>query len=611
MFEEAMKNYTGTPAAYAPYPSAANRAAWENMPKEYTAGVLHRGEDRLAEDYPMLPMTMYLEFARNGNRSHYEAPYFARRRRLNDLIMAECVEHKGRFMDAIIDGIVCICEETSWCFPAHTVSCATGPVKSPFPSVKYPSLDLFAAETGSQIALALYLLREELEAVSPNLPEMMEEALLHRVVRPYLTADVHWMRLNKNDGRMVANWTPWCTMNCLLVLFTLGALPHKPVEEEALRAALQKAAVGMDAYYDAMGEDGCCAEGVRYYRHGVLSFFTAANLMNTVTGGALQPLFEEKKFKNMAAYILHMHIGGEYYCNFNDCPQRPGPCGAEEYLFAAAAENEPMRRDVAKDIAAHGYALRTAASQNLFYHVEMAFAAEKIAEAAVLPALQPEDVFYPSTGIWVARRGGTYLAAKGGHNNEPHNHNDVGTITLFKNGEPVLIDIGIEAYSGKTFSDDRYSLWTMNSAFHNGMTFGNVRQFAGETAAAVVLKREEGAAPALTLELAGAYPPEAGVKSWVRRVQLQENGTVQVEDTLDTLPAGTFLTLMTAEPPCVQESTIAVGAAVLHINGAAKIETECCPVTDQTLQESWQRSALYRVKIFPAGTQLSFTVEEK
>ncbi|MBR4888323.1 MAG: heparinase II/III family protein, partial [Clostridia bacterium] len=566
---------------------------------------------RLTEDYPMLPMTLYLEFARNGNRSHYEAPYFARRRRLNDLIIAECVEHKGRFMDAIIDGIVCICEETSWCFPAHTAMCSTGPVKIPFPSVKYPSLDLFAAETGSQIALALYLLREELAEVSPNLTEMMEEALLHRVVRPYLTADVHWMRLNKNDGRMVANWTPWCTMNCLLVLFTLAALPHKPVGEMELRDALQKAAIGMDAYYDAMGEDGCCAEGVRYYRHGVLSFFAAANLMNAVTGGALQPLFEENKFKNMAAYILHMHIGGEYYCNFNDCPQRPGPCGAEEYLFAAVAENEPMRRDVAKDIAAHGYALRTAASQNLFYHIEMAFAAEKIAEAAALPALQPKDVFYPSTGMWVARRGGTYLAVKGGHNNEPHNHNDVGTVTLFKNGEPVLIDIGIEAYSGKTFSDDRYSLWTMNSAFHNVMTFGEVRQFDGQNAAAVVLKREEGAAPALTLELAGAYPPEAGVKSWTRRVQLQENGTVQVEDTLDTLPAGTFLTLMTTEPPCVQENTIVIGSAVLRVTGAEKTETECCPVTDQTLLESWQRSALYRVKIFPAGTRLSFTVEEK
>ena len=129
MFIEAMKSYTGTSSVYKPYPQAKDRAAWANLPEEYTAGVLRRGEERLAEGYPMLPMTLYLEFSRNGNRSHYEAPYLARRRRLNDLILAECVEHKGRFMDAIVDGIVCICEETSWCFPAHTAMCSTGPEK--------------------------------------------------------------------------------------------------------------------------------------------------------------------------------------------------------------------------------------------------------------------------------------------------------------------------------------------------------------------------------------------------------------------------------------------------------------------------------------------------
>ena len=117
-----------------------------------------------------------------------------------------------------------------------------------------------------------------LEAVSPEICELMTEALLHRVVRPYLSASLHWMRL-ENDRRLVSNWTPWCTLNCLLVLFTLAALPGNVLWQEELRAALQKAAVGMDNYFDATGEDGCCTEGVRYYRHGALSFFAAAELL--------------------------------------------------------------------------------------------------------------------------------------------------------------------------------------------------------------------------------------------------------------------------------------------------------------------------------------------
>lgn len=607
MFTEKMKQFTGEAAAYVPYPPAMQREKWEALLPAYAAAAVRRGEEKLGYAYPALTAEMYLDYSRTGNRARYETPYLFRRRALNDLILAECVEHKGRFMNDIVNGIVCICEETSWCLPAHAAACATGPVKSGFPSVRTPALDLFAAETGSQIALALWLLREELEAVSPEICELMTEALLHRVVRPYLSSSLHWMRL-ENDRRLVSNWTPWCTLNCLLVLFTLAALPGNVLRQEELRAALQKAAVGMDKYFDATGGDGCCTEGVRYYRHGALSFFAAAELMNTVTGGVLLELFTLPKYKNMAAYILHMHIDGDYYCNFNDCPQRPGACGAEEYLFAKAVGCEPMRRDVARDIAAHGYTLRTAASQNLFYHLEMAFYAEEISRAAELPELLVEDVYHPSTGIWVCRRNGTYLAVKGGSNNDPHNHNDVGTMTVFCGGEPVLIDIGVEAYSKATFSAERYSLWTMNSAHHNVMTFGEVQQFAGADAVAKVLAVETGAAPAITLELAGAYPAEAGVKSYIRRVEMNETGAIFAEDTLNTLPAGTYLTWMTAEKPLVYDSTVRVGNMEITTQGAERMAVEELPVNDETLRDAWQRDVLYRVKVFPAEKTLRFAL---
>lgn len=62
---------------------------------------------------------------------------------------------------------------------------------------------------------------------------------------------------------------------------------------------------------------------------------------------------------------------------------------------------------------------------------------------------------------------GLYLAAKGGHNAESHNHNDVGNFIVYADGYPAISDVGVETYTAKTFSAQRYDIWTMQSAFHN------------------------------------------------------------------------------------------------------------------------------------------------
>ena len=79
----------------------------------------------------------------------------------------------------------------------------------------------------------------------------------------------------------------------------------------------------------------------------------------------------------------------------------------------------------------------------------------------------PHDVWYPSVGILVSRRGAYALGGKAGSNADSHNHNDVGSVTLYRDGRPLLIDVGVETYSKKTFSPQRYEIWTMQSGWHN------------------------------------------------------------------------------------------------------------------------------------------------
>lgn len=74
----------------------------------------------------------------------------------------------------------------------------------------------------------------------------------------------------------------------------------------------------------------------------------------------------------------------------------------------------------------------------------------------------------PNLQVFAWRRGGLYVAAKGGHNGESHNHNDIGNFIVYADGEPEIIDVGNCVYTAKTFGAERYELMNTRSSNHNG-----------------------------------------------------------------------------------------------------------------------------------------------
>ena len=109
-----------------PFPAAGERAGWEGLPADARADLIAAGERQLQTPWAVLPATVALEFARNGNRSHYEALSFGRRGKLAALTLAECAEGKGRFVDEIVNGIWLTSEETFWGVPGAP-RCAESP----------------------------------------------------------------------------------------------------------------------------------------------------------------------------------------------------------------------------------------------------------------------------------------------------------------------------------------------------------------------------------------------------------------------------------------------------------------------------------------------------
>ena len=175
-----------------PFPKASEREAYETLPDGLKQNLIALGEACLGKGFPAIRATDFMAFTRTGNRVNFEDIYFAKRHAINSLVVAECVENSGRFLDDIIDGIFSLCEESAWQLPAHN-SYRRNASQEILPDSTQPVLDLFACETGAQLACILYLLEEQLDTVSPFITKRIRYELEHRILTPYLNEHFWWM----------------------------------------------------------------------------------------------------------------------------------------------------------------------------------------------------------------------------------------------------------------------------------------------------------------------------------------------------------------------------------------------------------------------------------
>ena len=255
MYYEIAVNYNGYFQVFEPYAPAKDRAAWEKVDIMVKEAAIQEAEANMGYAYPMLPATKYMEFCRIGDRKMYEDLYFARRRMLNVFTMAECAEHKGRFLDDIINGVMAICEETGWQIPAHNHYLNTEVFCLPDRST--PVIDLFAAETAELLSMVSYLLKEELDGISPMVTKRIHDEVGERILIPYLSDKFHWMG---GWNGPINNWTPWITQNVLIALYS-----REDLTDHQKKLILYQATKSLDYFLDTYGEDGCCNEGAGYY----------------------------------------------------------------------------------------------------------------------------------------------------------------------------------------------------------------------------------------------------------------------------------------------------------------------------------------------------------
>lgn len=596
--------YNNSISDYSPFSSCLDQSFWDSLDTKIKKQILDDGNEAIGTPFPTIYASDYMDFTISGNRNNYETIYFSRRHILNKLILAECAENKGRFLPKIIDGIWLICEESSWVLPAHNTYVRDTP-QAILPDSCRPILDLFACETSALLSMAVYLLQKQLDDIAPAICKRVASEINYRIITPYINEHFWWMG---NEEEPMCNWTVWCTQNILLTAFLPNGLN---LSDSIKRQIFEKSAYSIDCFLKDYGEDGCCDEGAQYYRHAGLCLFGCLDVLNAVSNNHFISMYSDSKIKNIAMYICNMHIDGPYYFNFADCSSLAGKCGAREYLFGKATKQDKLMQFAAEDYftSYNDNTLLSDESQrlNLYYRTQSIYHLNEIINYHLdltdrvelfLPS-NTDDLYYESVGIWIVKNNDFNLAVKTGNNNDSHNHNDTGSLILYKNNRPILCDIGVETYTKKTFSPDRYDIWTMQSCYHNLPTINGLNQSAGEEyCASDISITNDNEKSELSMNINTAY--EGLNDPYTRKICFDKNNSqIIICDTTDYKDV--VLNFITYEKPtsvCEDSSSgnMMIGPVSVIYKGASVIEIETLPITDPRLMTAWDHD-LYRIRM--------------
>ena len=493
------------------YPDYTDRTAWDKFLGEYKEEYIKRGEKRLAYEWKVVKATDYIEFERSGNRRIMEDPLGSNNTVITDLLMAELAEGKGRFIDQLINGVFQSCEMTSWVLSAHLSAQRS---KRSLPDYKEHVIDLKAGDMGSLLSWTYYFFRNEFDKVNPVIAERLRHELQVRILNTYMNEDrFWWMAFNYKPGAMVNNWNPWCNFNVLQCFLLLEN------DKEKLAKAVYRTMVSVDKFINYTHSDGACEEGPSYWGHAAGKMYDYLQLLYDGTGGKIS-LFDQPIIKNMGEYIARSYVGNGWVVNFADASAKGGNDAPVIFRYGKA-----VRSDLMMQYAAYQNSLSSdkapTSGIDIFRMLQSILYSKDMKE--VEPVYQaPPYTWYPETEFcYMTNKTGFFVATKGGYNNESHNHNDAGTFSLYLNTTPVFIDAGVGTYTRQTFSRERYTIWTMQSNYHNLPMINGMPQSFGSQYKATNVSFDP-ARMSFSADIATAYPEEAGVNRWIRTYTLNK-----------------------------------------------------------------------------------------
>lgn len=381
------------------------------------------------------------DFAATGRRLPYEAQYFARRRHLAAVAIAGGAQ-------ALDEVLTAVCDERSWALPAHWGE--EDPARC---------VDLFACETAQALAEIIEL-RHDIGTA-----ERVRAQINDRVIEPLFDSEApFWWE------ERISNWTAVCAGAAGMAALRLG------IDRDRVRARIIPA---LQSYLFSFGPDGGCVEGVDYWVYGFGYFTYFAEAWRDVTGEDLLAGNEA-----IASFPAAVQLYPGSFATFGDSGRDPIlPPGLLARLVDRLGVRPPVIERMpsfAEDPTARWAHL----TRTLEWGRELG------------GTMAPDRALLPDVGWFVERRlleGRMWaLAVKGGYNEEPHNHLDLGSFIIAVDGEQLLCDPGAGEYTAAYFGPERYEQTHPSAAWHSVPTLEGAEQQPGKDSRAELLDTGDG-----------------------------------------------------------------------------------------------------------------------
>ena len=428
-------------------------------------------------------------FDGTGSRVEYEQEYMKHRKMLCAFSVMTCLNEDEKWLFKLFDILWAICDEFTWALPAH------------FPEITdaediATTIDLFASET----AFALSEIYHILENLLPmRLKSRIKYELKRRIVTPYLSKELRWG---------ASNWSGVCSSGVIASMIYLKL-------DAEFENAKKQLLINIDDFLESFTDDGCCLEGTLYWNYGFSHFCAAAELMRQYTDGNID-YFKNEKVKKIAFFGQNMYLRENYIVSFSDSPH------TNKYnygLYSLLSEKYD------------GIIIPDLKYQSLFgddvrYRFINLIRNLYLTKDDLKCSENKDVVFYDKSGWYLNKQNSYCFASKGGHNSEPHNHNDIGCFLVFDDGKYIIDDPGWPQYDKDYFSEKRYENLCASSLGHSVPIICDTTQKDGQNHCGEILKANN---KEFELEFSKAYDCN-NLSSLKRKFTFSENELL-IEDT--------------------------------------------------------------------------------
>lgn len=442
-------------------------------------------EGILDKDIPQISYNSYLIFFKEGIRKNFEEEYFEKRKQLSALSAYLQWSNSQKALDYFKELLWSISNEFSWCLGAHLHFDDSG-----FNGESDKIIDLFSAETAQTLSEIIILHKDKLDNMLIN---HIKKQIKERVLNPFINNKWEWEEATHN-------WSAVCA-GCI----GIAALILESGERQS--EIINRVEKALEFYLSGFNNDGVSLEGIGYWTYGLGYYIYYKAFKNQ----DIEEMYIEKLLA-FANFPQAIQISEEVFVPFSDVPPSMVlPSGLVSYLYEKYKINLPIVDQITSFDFDHCYRWAHI-SRNLWWTSNEIFN-NKLKDGINLFSesqwftLRDEDVFF---------------AIKGGNNDEPHNHNDLGSFILAVNGNVIVTDLGAGPYTAGYFGKERYTYDHTRSYYHSVPLINNIEQSRTNESCKFNLENNNKDNINLTIDITDAYS-KANIKSYIRKVKYSYN----------------------------------------------------------------------------------------